>query len=130
MTKSTPRPNRNRLKLAAPLVVLLLLLPQASRAERALSLRDCIAIALGESPKLQASRFDLLAAGEEIRAAQASLWPNVTGSVTGEEFSGSPTGKFGIVNFTSPSGVGINNTKEVSSAGIGIFGGKVEYPLF
>ena len=51
-----------------------------------LTLRDCIAIALGESPKLEASGFDLLAAGWEVRAAQALLWPNLKGSATGEAF--------------------------------------------
>src|SRR5436189_5181274 len=83
-----------------------------------LTLRDCIGIALGESPKLEASRFDLLAAGDEIRAAQGLLWPNLKGSATGEMFSGEQTGKFGIVNTTSPSGGGVNATRNVESAGL------------
>src|SRR5213594_1486253 len=94
-----------------------------------LTLQDCIAIALGESPKLEASRFDLLAAGEEIRAAQASLWPNLTGSATGEAFSGDRTSKFGIVN-AGTTGAGISTNKHVDLAGVGIFGLKLEYPLF
>ena len=94
-----------------------------------LTLHDCIAIALGESPKLEATHFDLLAAGEEIRAAQASLWPNLTGSATGEAFSGERTSKFGIVN-AGTTGTGISPTKTVSLAGVGIFGLKLEYPLF
>jgi len=84
---------------------------------------------LGESPKLEASRFDLLAAGEEIRAAQASLWPNLTGSATGEAFSGDRTSKFGIVN-AGTTGAGISTNKHVDLAGVGIFGLKLEYPLF
>ncbi len=95
-----------------------------------LTLRDCIAIALGESPKLEASGFDLLAAGWDIRAARASLWPNLTGSVGGEAFSGESTGKFGIVNTTSPSGGGVNTSKNVDLAGIALFGGKLLYPIF
>jgi outer membrane protein TolC len=95
-----------------------------------LTLRDCIGIALGESPKLEASRFDLLAAGDEIRAAQGLLWPNLKGSATGEMFSGEQTGKFGIVNTTSPSGGGVNTSRNVDLAGIGIFGLKLEYPVF
>jgi outer membrane protein TolC len=95
-----------------------------------LTLRDCIAIALGESPKLDASNFDLLAAGEEIRAAQASLWPNLKGTATGEAFSGEQTGKFGIVNTTSPSGGGVNTSRNVDLAGIGLFGLKLDYPIF
>jgi hypothetical protein len=43
---------------------------------RALTLQDCINIALGESPLLEANRFDLLAATEEIRAARAMMWPH------------------------------------------------------
>jgi len=84
---------------------------------------------LGESPKLEATRFDLLAAGEEIRAAQASLWPNLKGSATGEAFSGEHTGKFGIVT-TGPSGGGVNANRKVDLAGIGIGGLKLEYPVF
>src|SRR5881628_749726 len=95
-----------------------------------LTLRDCIAIALGESPKLEATGFDLLAAGWEIRAARALLWPNLTGSATGEGFSGESTGKFGIVNTTSPSGGGVNTSRNVDFAGIGLFGGKLIYPVF
>jgi outer membrane protein TolC len=94
-----------------------------------LALRDCIAIALGESPKLEASRFDLLAAGSEIRAAQGLLWPNLTGSATGELFSGDQTSKFGIVN-AGTTGAGISTNSHVDLAGIGIFGLKMEYPLF
>src|SRR5437868_5871484 len=94
-----------------------------------LTLRDCIGIALGESPKLEASRFDLLAAGEEIRAARASLWPNLTGSATGEAFSGSSTSSFAIVS-TSTAGEGVNARRRVNLAGIGIFGLKLNYPIF
>jgi outer membrane protein TolC len=95
-----------------------------------LTLRDCIAIALGESPKLEASSFDLLAAGWEIRAAQDLLWPNLKGSVGGEGFSGESTGKFGIVSTTNPSGGGVNTSRNVDFAGIGLFGGKLLYPIF
>src|SRR6266576_4504555 len=116
MTKSIPHRNlilRN--SLVASLAALLLVLPLRLPAQKIsthnpdlprhpLTLQDCIAIALGESPKLEATRFDLLAAGEEIRAAQASLWPNLKGSVTGEAFSGSRIGKFGIVTATGPAG--------------------------
>jgi outer membrane protein TolC len=94
-----------------------------------LTLRDCIAIALGESPKLEASGFDLLAAGWEVRAAQALLWPNLKGSATGEAFSGEQTGKFGIVSTTTPSGGGVTSNN-VDLAGVGLFGLKLDYPIF
>jgi outer membrane protein TolC len=141
MTKSIPHRNlilRNSLAawLAAVLLILPLRLPgQEIRTHNPdlprhpLTLQDCIAIALGESPKLEATRFDLLAAGEEIRAAQASLWPNLTGSATGEAFSGDRTSKFGIVN-AGTTGAGISTNKHVDLAGVGIFGLKLEYPLF
>ena len=141
MTKFVP--HRNLIpgnNLAASLVALLVILPLKLPAREIsahnpdlprhpLTLQDCIAIALGESPKLEASRFDLLAAGEEIRAAQASLWPNLTGSATGEAFSGDRTSKFGIVN-AGTTGAGISTNKHVDLAGVGIFGLKLEYPLF
>ncbi len=141
MTKSIP--HRNLIlgnNLAASLAALLVILPLKLPAREIsahnpdlprhpLTLQDCIAIALGESPKLEASRFDLLAAGEEIRAAQASLWPNLTGSATGEAFSGDRTSKFGIVN-AGTTGAGISTNKHVDLAGVGIFGLKLEYPLF
>src|SRR3954471_5055365 len=110
MTKFTPHQN---LFLGSSLVgllatLLLALAPTLQAGEvrtynsrlprHPLTLRDCFAIALGESPKLEASRFDLMAAGAEIRAAQGLLWPNLTGSATGEMFSGDRTSKFGIVN--------------------------------
>src|SRR5437764_295922 len=95
-----------------------------------LTLRDCIAIALGESPKLEASRFDLLAAGAEIRAAQDLLWSNLKGSATGEAFSGSQTSKFAIVNASTTTGGGIGTSRHVDLAGIGVFDLKLEYPLF
>ena len=141
MTKSIPhRSLIPRNNLAASLVALLVILPLKLPAREIsahnpdlprhpLTLQDCIAIALGESPKLEASRFDLLAAGEEIRAAQASLWPNLTGSATGEAFSGDRTSKFGIVN-AGTTGAGISTNKHVDLAGVGIFGLKLEYPLF
>src|SRR5256885_16752445 len=131
MTKSIPHRNLiPRNNLAASLVALLVILPLKLPAREIsahnpdlprhpLTLRDCIGIALGESPKLEASRFDLLAAGDEIRAAQGLLWPNLKGSATGEMFSGEQTGKFGIVNTTSPSGGGGSKTKKHGSTWVG-----------
>jgi outer membrane protein TolC len=126
--------------LVVSLAVLLLILPLKLPAaeisthhpdlpRHPLTLQDCIAIALGESSKLEASRFDLLAAGEEIRAARASLWPSLTGSATGEAFSGSSTGIFGLVS-TSTTGEGVNARRKVDLAGIGIFGLRLDYPIF
>src|SRR5260370_2608357 len=125
MTKSIP--HRNLIlgnNLAASLVALLLILPLRLRAREIsahnpdlprhpLTLQDCIAIALGESPKLKASRFDLLAAGEEIRAAQASLWPTLKGSATGDAFSAAQTAEFGRVTTRPiPAGTSANRPTE------------------
>src|SRR6266487_2632714 len=141
MTKFIPHRNLTlRNSLAASLAALLLILPLRLSAQEIsshnpelprhpLTLQDCIAIALGKSSKLEASRFDLLAAGEEIRAARASLWPSLTGSATGEAFSGESTGPFAIVS-TSPSGEGVNVSRRVNLAGIGIFGLRLNYPIF
>src|SRR6184192_1872257 len=137
MTK--PIPHRDliwRNSLAASLAVLVLILPLRLPAgeisvhnpdlpRHPLTLKDCIAIATGESPKLVASRLDILAAGAEIRAAQDSLWPNLKGAVTGEAFSGEPTSKFRIF-----SGTGISAAKKVGLAGFGIGDLRLEYPVF
>ena len=142
MTKFVPRPNPTLANRVFGVVAAFLLITPLELSAREvtarsvtlpshpLTLQDCIAIALGESPKLEASSLDLLAAGWDIRAAQASLWPNLTGSVGGEAFSGESTGKFGIVNTTNPSGGGVNASRNVDLAGIGLFGGKLLYPIF
>src|SRR6266513_1561092 len=137
MTK--PIPHRNltwRNSLAASLADQVLNLPLRLPAgeisvhnpdlpRHPLTLKDCIAIATGESPKLVASRLDILAAGAEIRAAQDLLWPNLKGAVTGEAFSGEPTSKFRIF-----SGTGISAAKKVGLAGFGIGDLRLEYPVF
>ena len=99
MTKSIPQRNLTlRNSLAASLAALLLVLPLTFSAQEIsthnpelprhpLTLQDCLAIALGESSKLEASRFDLLAAGEEIRAARASLWPSLPATQVAREDS-------------------------------------------
>jgi len=115
---------------AACLLGLLLIVPFAfATQERALTLHDCIVIAVGESPKLEASRFDILAAAEEIRAARAMTWPKLTGTATGEMFSGESTSTFQLVNAID-SGVGLNPRNQVNLAGIGIFGARLQYPIF
>src|SRR5438128_1621874 len=106
MTKSILRSDRSSNKGAALLAALLFLLPSLSEAgdgfetarHHPLTLHDCIAIALGESPALEASRFDVFSAAQEVRAAQGLLLPQVTGSAQYELFSGSPTSKFGVLN--------------------------------
>jgi outer membrane protein TolC len=98
---------------------------------RALTLQDCIDIALGESPLLEANRFDLLAATEEIRVARAMTWPHLKGSVSGELFSGESTGRFGVINATDPNGFGVTpGANGVDLAGIYLLGASLKYPLF
>ena len=79
MTKSVLPSDRSLNNVVACLAALLLILPCMSEAgeglggsssHHPLTLRDCIAIALGESPALEASRFDVLSAAQEVRAAQ------------------------------------------------------------
>src|SRR5438552_2344206 len=89
MTKSVLHSDRSSnnvaFYLAAALLLVLPCLSQArealeGRPHRPLTLHDCIAIALGESPALEASRFDVFSAAQEVRAAQGMLLPQVTGS--------------------------------------------------
>jgi multidrug efflux system outer membrane protein len=98
---------------------------------RPLTLRDCIAIALGESPALEASRLDVLSASQDVRAAQGLLLPQVTGSAQYELFSGSPTSKFSVLNIgnVSPSGT-VVTTNSVGWTGVQAYGAHLRYPLF
>ena len=95
-----------------------------------LTLHDCIAIAVGESPALEASRYDVAAASEEVRAAQGLTLPQLTGTASAEIFSGEPTGKFQIVNASNVSGVGLNTSNAVDLGTVDIFTARLRYPLF
>ena len=96
-----------------------------------LTLHDCIAIALGESPALEASRFDVFAAAQEVRAAQGMALPLVTGSANYQLFEGSPTSKFSVLNIgtITPSGV-IVAPRVVGVSGIETYSAHLTYPLF
>jgi outer membrane protein TolC len=130
MTKSILQRDPRKVKFAAVATFLFILLPVLRAQNRSFSLQDCIDIALGKSARLEAGHFDLLAATAEIYAARASLWPDLTGTVTGEEFSGRPTSKFGVVTAVTPTGSGVTSGKEVGSAFVAIFGADLRYPLF
>src|SRR5439155_24773715 len=117
MTKSVLHSDRSSNNVAAYLAALLSILPCMSEAGQALearshhslTLHDCIAIALGESPALEASRFDVCSAAQEVRAAQGLLLPQVTGSAQYQVFSGGRTGKCSVINLGSitPSGTAV-----------------------
>jgi outer membrane protein TolC len=109
---------------------------QARRALEAppdhpLTLRDCIAIALGESPALEGSRFDVLSAAQEVRAAQGMALPLVTGSAQYELFSGSQTSKFGVLNLggVTPNGT-VVTANTVGLSEVQLYGAHLRYPLF
>src|SRR5262249_7936864 len=92
--------------------------------QRVLTLQDCINIALGESPLMEASRFDLVAAIQEINAARALTLPRLFGEVTPEIFSVGQTSAFSIL---TASDTGRTNTV---TGGLGIFDARLSYPLF
>src|SRR6266851_6316971 len=135
MTKSIPHRNLtlgNSLvaSLAGMLLVLPLRLPAGETStensdlpRHPLTLQECIAIALGESPKLEASRFDLLAATAEIRAAQSMALPSLTGSGSAEIVSGEHTGIFSVINAST-------SVTPVNLGEIGLFTARLTYPIF
>src|SRR6266567_5175621 len=139
MTESIPRRDRSSNRVAAGLAALLFILPCRSEAQDALqaprpyplTLHDCIAIALGENPALEASRYDVFSAAQEVRAAQGMLLPQLTGTAKYELFQGSPTTKFSVVNLgsVSPSGVAVT-TRTVGWTGVELYGARLTYPLF
>jgi outer membrane protein, multidrug efflux system len=139
MTKSILRRDRSSNSVAAGLAALLFILPCRSEAQDALqsprphslTLHDCIAIALGENPALEASRYDVFSAAQEVRAAQGMLLPQLTASAEYELFSGSQTSKFSVINLGSitPGGnVVTGNT--VGWTGVQLYGAHLTYPIF
>src|SRR6266852_4054899 len=135
MTKSILHRDRSSNNVAAGLAALLFILPCTSEAQDALeaprshplTLHDCIAIALGESPALEGSRYDVLSAAQEVRAAQGLALPQLTGSAGYQLFSGSRTGKFSIVNLGESNGVSLNT---VDLGAVEIYSARLTYPLF
>src|ERR1051325_287523 len=139
MIKSVQRSDRSSNNLAAFVLALLFLLPPVSHAgegreslpRHPLTLHDCIAIALGESPTLEASRFDVFSAAQEVRAAQGMLLPQVAGSAQYQLFTGSPTGKFSVLNIgtVNPNGVAVT-PNVVGPSGVEVYSAHLLYPLF
>lgn len=109
-----------------------------------LDLHDCIALALDESPLLEASRLDVASATEEARAARGKTLPEITASANAQLFSGSPTGRFSIVN--GDTGVGVplptpkprpgptppprNTSRTVDLGTVEAYSAHLAYPLF
>ncbi len=139
MTKSIPHTDRSLTNnVAAVLAALFFVLPFASEAQerldsprsRPLTLHDCIAIALGESPALEASRYDVLSAAQEVRAVQGMALPQLAGTAGYELFSGSPTTKFSVVNLGESSGVALTSRNLVGLGAVETYSARVRYPLF
>ncbi|MEO7167956.1 MAG: TolC family protein [Chthoniobacterales bacterium] len=100
---------------------------------RALTLKDCIALALDESPVLEASRLDVASATEEARAARGQALPQITASAGYQLFSGSPTSKFSIVDTGvtgSGGGIGVSANRTVDLGAVQIYSAHLSYPLF
>src|SRR5215467_14146708 len=139
MTKSVLHLDLSSNNGAACVAALLFILPCISEAGQALeaiphqplTLHNCIAIALGESPALEASRFDVFSALQEVRAAQGLLLPQVTGTAQYELFSGSSVNKFGVINLGSvtPSGT-VVTANSVGWTGVELYSAHLKYPLF
>ena len=102
---------------------------EVSYNSRALSLNDCIALALNESPVLEASRLDVASAAEDARAARDQTLPEITGRASYQLFSGSPTSKFSIVDAGTGIGVGVNQ-RESDLGAVEIYSAHLSYPLF
>ncbi len=111
-----------------------------------LTLSDCIALALDESPLLEASRLDVASETEAARAARGEALPKITASGDAQLFSGSPIGRFAIVNADqtivavptptpnpnrppNPNVKG-NSSRSVSGAGVEAYAAHLSYPLF
>ena len=124
---------RNSVVLGLTVVLFVAPLAQGGQDEvsynsRALSLNDCIALALNESPVLEASRLDVASAAEEARAARDQTLPEITGRASYQLFSGSPTSKFSIVDAGTGIGVGVDRVVDLGA--VEIYSAHLSYPLF
>src|SRR5438309_503911 len=84
-----------------------------------LTLQDCIAMALQESPSLEASRFDVASATEEVKAARARLLPDLSAQASVQAFSGSPASRFSVVNLGDQGNVVVNPSNNSKSVDLG-----------
>ena len=142
MTKSIlHRARILRSSFVGSLAALLCAFPSAGRGQEALeaprphllTLHDCIVLALQESPALEASRFDVASANEEVRAERGKTLPELTGAASAQIFSGSPTSKFAIVNTGNQvggPGVGVASNRGVGATGVELYSGRLTYPIF
>ncbi len=92
-------------------------------------------MALQESPSLEASRFDVASATEEVRAARAKLLPDLSAQASAQAFSGSPSSRFSIVNVGDQGSVAINpnrgnSNRSVNLGEVELYSAKLSYPLF
>lgn len=109
-----------------------------------LDLSDCIALALDESPLLEASRLDVASAAEEARAARAQTLPNLSATANAQIFSGSPTSRFSIVGI-GDTGIGVaptprprpgptiaprDSSRSVDLGTVEAYSARLDYPLF
>ena len=135
MTKFAPLTNRSRNRLPVSLAAFLAVgqlaiggQEQMDVPSHPLTVKDCIALALDDSPLLDASRLDVASATEEARAARGQLLPQITATASAQLFSGSPTNKFAIVN--GGIAVGGGNNRTVNGAGVEAYSANFSYPLF
>jgi outer membrane protein TolC len=124
---------RNSIVLSLTASLLTALWAQGGQSEvsynaRALSLSDCIALALNESPVLEASRLDVASITEEARAARGETLPEITGRASYQLFSGSPTSRFSIVDAGTGIGVGVNRVVDLGA--VEVYSAHLSYPLF
>ena len=92
------------------------LVPGTSEAAQLLTIHDALRIALGESPELKATEFDLLSAEYAIRTQKAALLPELSAAASFQAFSGSPVGPFALVNVRNPDELGRATASEVANA--------------
>ena len=114
-----------------------LVAPAWSSAQNAMSLKDCINAALGQSPELELAKIEASAAESELKAAQAGLLPYLKGIINAELFTGRPLGPFALENSKDPDEVGRgangqprkkDNTIDFGHVWVG--GAELTYPIF
>ena len=124
---------RLRHPLAFGLAATLICMTARAAEPESLTVKDCVNIAMGYSPELKAQNEDLAAAKDGIWAAQASLFPKITGTASAQELNGQPTGIFNTLLTPDADSVPPGRTftrSNVKNKFYGVTGATLTYPIF
>jgi outer membrane protein TolC len=124
--------SRAGLKICLAVIMAALWSPQANAGP--LTLDACIKGAIHQSPMLEADRYQVAAAGQEVSKQQGLIKPELNGQLTGNELNGEPVWPFSVLNVRVPEENGIfpgqRFRRHVNWGLVATQGATVTYPLY